>query len=72
MTKRNEGEVYLYLKRVDSVLDQLYSKKKISEPTREKFFKEFLGCHGKSYKNWYSQGIRKVYIRVLDLLEGRE
>jgi len=69
MTNKVPNKVGLYLKKVDLNLDWLYGKGFISQPTRKSFFEELFGCHEKSYKNWYSQGIRKIYISFLDLVD---
>lgn len=58
------------LGRIDSNLEKLYLKGEISEPTREKFFREYLDCHPQAWKNWYSRGVRKIYVRIIDLLES--
>jgi len=60
------------LKRIDSHLEHLHAEGLISEPTRGKFFKEYLDCHELSWKNWYSRGVRVVYIRIIDLLDKLE
>lgn len=70
MKKRiGNTKTYSYLERIDSHLDDLHQDGKLSEPLRGAFFEEVYGCHNKSWKNWYNQGVRKIYITVIDLFD---
>lgn len=69
MNNSNKNPIKDYLQRVDSHLDRLHQENKISSPTREKFFEEFLGCYKTTWKNWYRQGIKRVYYVIIDLLD---
>ncbi len=62
-------EIKILLKRIDSHLDRLYAEGRIKAPKREDFFREILHCHPQAWKNWYSRGVRKIYILVVDLLD---
>lgn len=70
--KRNtigKTPVYQYLKRIESHFPYLLENKKITVPTRDSFFQQFLGCGKTTYNNWWVFGIKKIYLVVLFLLD---
>lgn len=70
--KRGKTPVYEYLERIERHLPFLVEIKQIREPTRQHFFTDFLSCGPTSYKNWFSWGIRKVYLCIALLLDELE
>lgn len=67
----SNSEIRDYLKRVDKLIDILHKKRILEIADRDLFFTEIMGVSKKIYKNWYGQGIRKIYKEHLRLLEEK-
>ena len=67
---RGTSKTYQYLVRIKKFYSDLVSQGKMKEPTRESFFKDYLG-YGKTYwiKLYEKNDLRKVFYVVADLLE---
>ena len=57
-----KSDVNLFLRRARNLYSYLNIK------TDEEYFK-LLGMKSNSYRGWYVNGIRKIYLFILDLLE---
>jgi hypothetical protein len=69
--KISNGEIICYLKRVDYLVKVLHQNNVLKSPSRSLFFTEMMGVSPMMYKNWYNQGIRKIYKEHLLLLEEK-
>lgn len=67
----SNNEIRDYLKRVDVLVEILHKQKIINRSDRSLFFTQIMGVSPMIYKNWYSQGIRKIYKQHLSLLEEK-
>jgi hypothetical protein len=67
---RGTSKTYQYLVRIKKFYSDLVSQGKMKEPTKESFFKDYLG-YGKTYwiKLYEKNDLRKVFYVVADLLE---
>ena len=67
---RGTSKTYQYLTRVKKFYPNLVSEGKMKNPTRESFFKDYLG-YGKTYwiKLYEKNDLRKVFYVVAELLE---
>lgn len=61
-----------YLRRAERHFAYLTETKRIKTPTRQAFFTDLLGCSEGICRNWFAQGIRKVYVSIIVLLEEIE
>ena len=67
--EKGKSETILFLRKFDRFYDHLHKEGKIKEPTRKSFLEDYIGFAKGSEKNFYTQGIRRVYYRILELLE---
>lgn len=67
---RGTSKTYQYLVRIKKFYSDLVSQGKMKEPTKESFFKDYLG-YGKTYwiKLYEKNDLRKVFYVIADLLE---
>jgi polyhydroxyalkanoate synthesis regulator phasin len=67
---RGTSKTYQYLIRVKKFYSDLVDQGKMKEPTRESFFRDYLG-YGKTYwiKLYEKNDLRKVFYVVAELLE---
>jgi hypothetical protein len=67
---RGTSKTFLYLKKVETFYFDLVKQGKMKEPTKESFFKDYLG-YGKTYwiKLYEKNDLRKVFYVVAELLE---
>jgi hypothetical protein len=66
---RNGSDGCLFIKKMERFYPKLYKEGKIKEPTRESFMVDYLEMDKNSWKNFNNTGIRKIYHRILELLE---
>ena len=66
---RGTSKTYQYLVRIKKFYSDLVSQGKMKEPTKESFFKDYLG-YGKTYwiKLYEKNDLRKVFYVIADLL----
>lgn len=67
---RGTSKTYQYLIRIKEFYSDLVEQGKMKEPTKESFFKDYLG-YGKTYwiKLYEKNDLRKVFYVVIELLE---
>ena len=69
MRSRGRNESYFFMRRFDRFFPFLYKDEKISSPDRDAFMEEYLCMNKDAWKNFNRVGIKKIYFRVLELLE---
>jgi len=67
---RGTSKTYQYLIRIKEFYSNLVDQGKMKEPTKESFFRDYLG-YGETYwiKLYEKNDLRKVFYVVADLLE---
>lgn len=70
--KKGNTTVYFFLEKIEKHFAYLIESNKMKEQTRQSFFVDFLGCSPTIYRNWWNNGIKKLYISILFLLEEIE
>jgi polyhydroxyalkanoate synthesis regulator phasin len=67
--KKGKTIVYDFLERIEVHFPYLVKAGKMRAPNRKWFFEDFLGCGQTTYRNWWNNGIKRIYFIVLFLLE---
>ncbi len=70
MPKTGNTKVYEYIRNIMPFLKELVEKGRISEPTKEAFFSEYLGYSKTHWLKLYNKAsIRKVFYVILELMQ---
>ena len=67
--EKQKSEVNQFIKKFDRFYEPLHKEGKITTPTREAFLREYLCLGTGTERNFYTQGIRRIYRVILELLE---
>ena len=67
--ERNSSDGYKFIKKMDRIYPELHKDGKIKQPNKESFMVDYLEMDKNSWKNFNNTGIRKIYYRLLELLE---
>lgn len=66
---RNSSTGFKFMKKFEIFYPELHKDGKIRQPNKESFMVDYLGMDKNSWKNFRITGIRKIYYRLLELLE---
>ena len=69
MAGKARSKTGLFIQSFDKFYEPLHKEGKMTKPNRESFFEDYLGLNKGSWRNFYSQGIKKYYYVIRELLE---